>query len=63
MTSDEMRQKIEAVLREQPGPFFGASGPKGDPLTAGKTVITILRQIVEDDLKHVEAGGDGDVQD
>lgn len=58
MTSEEMKSKIEELLRGQPGRLLGASG---EPLRAGKDILAAIRQLVEDDLKHLDDGGPRDV--
>ena len=54
----DKESKIEELLRGQPGRLLGASG---EPLRAGKDILAAIRQLVEDDLKHLDDGGPRDV--
>lgn len=58
MTSDEMKSMIERQLQSQSGRLLGTTG---EPLRAGKDILSAIRQLVDDDLKQAKDGGSSDV--
>jgi hypothetical protein len=58
MTSDEMKSKIEQQLRSKTCRLLGTTG---EPLRAGKDILSAIRQLVDDDLKQAKDGGSSDL--